>query len=77
MHKPVRCKECKEPYSVACRVDDPNGRGYYQAEYLCAEHAAKAGYCGSCGNFIAGTDCTGNYCDSCEAEMASDYFYED
>lgn len=69
----VRCQECKEPYSLACQIyihDPDHGTGdYYQTEYLCGEHAAKAGYCPGCGAFIAGISGMGVYCDTCEPEF--------
>lgn len=68
--KLIRCRECKEPYSIACRlyVHNPD-KGSYTVEYLCVEHAAKAGYCPGCGDFIAGVGGMGVYCDCCEPEF--------
>jgi len=42
-------------------------------EYLCSEHAVKAGYCGGCGTFIAGSydqfDCgLSTLCENCRSE---------
>jgi hypothetical protein len=67
----IRCQECKEAYSLACQLylHDPDEGSYIQVEYLCGEHAAKAGYCPGCGVFIAGIGGMGVYCDNCEPEF--------
>lgn len=74
-HKLRRCAE-EGCWSKGLDCYLPDGKAGVPDEYVCGEHAHKAGCCRSCGNFHAGIESfdfgRSGLCESCEDQWKCD-----
>lgn len=77
------CQEegCRER-AIQCTLLCVGHDGKDEIEWLCPEHAAKAGFCSGCGTFAAGTEGfdfgrPAGMCDNCREELRHDMGEDD